>query len=577
MQIKVSDYIIKYLEARGIDTCFSIAGGAAAHLMESVRTSTIKVYHNYNEQACTMSAEGYARISRKPALVLVTNGPGSTNTLTGVMGAWQDSIPMFILSGQVPRNQTLAHQNVPLRQVGVQECDIIKMVSSCTNYAEQLADVESFRDALEYAWERATTNRMGPVWLDVPIDLQAEMIEFEGFVFRDSKVKETKVDNVLLDLIRQAKKPLIVAGNGIHLANAESEFHNLVKSLSVPVICTWNATDLFDYDDPLYVGNFGLLGERAANFAVQEADFLLILGTRLSIPCIGYNTDKFSPHSIKIMVDIDENEMDKSTLSIDHKIHGDLKTVIPQFQIERVDCDEWRTRVSMLKRMYSVFDEPHTRDPNYINSFDFMRELSYCLKSHDTIVTDMGTSFTCTMQSLRSNGNNRLFTSSALCSMGYGLPGAIGAQIADMTQRIICIAGDGGIQMNIQELQTIAHNKLPIKIILLNNGGMLAISLMQDNLFNKQRFGADYESGVSNPDFIALSHAYGIPAFHLRDINEVKSTLSNLLNTEGPSLIEINMVRNQLLIPRVQTRKDETGKIVSGSLDSMYPFLKEKA
>ncbi len=575
--IKVSDYIVKYLEARGIDTCFCITGGAAAHLMESVRTSNIKVYYNYNEQACAMAGEGYARISKKPALVLVTNGPGSTNTLTGVMGAWQDGIPMIILSGQVPRRQTIGYQNVSLRQVGVQECDIIKMVSTCTNYSEQLSDVNSIRDKLDLAWEKATTNRMGPVWLDIPIDLQSEMIEVDDFTFEKHTVPPLKLNNQLFrSIFAKANKPLIVAGNGIHLANAEHEFHNLVKQLNIPVICTWNATDLFDYNDPLYIGNFGILGERVANLAVQNADLLLILGTRLSIPCIGYNTEKFSPHSVKIMIDVDENEMCKSTLNIDYKVHGDLKSVIPQLDLNKVNCDEWKNKLQKFKLRYNVYNEPHMREDNFVNSFDFMKELGNCLLPYDTVVTDMGTSFTCTMQSLRSNGLNRLFTSSALCSMGYGLPGSIGAHIANSTNRVICIAGDGGIQMNIQELQTIAHNKLPIKIILLNNGGLLAISLMQDNLFNKNRFGADPGSGVSNPDFIALAGAYGIPAHKLTNLDNVKEKLNDLLNIDGPILIEVNMVRNQLLIPRVQSKKDDSGKIISGSLESMYPFIKEE-
>lgn len=577
MQIKVSDYIIKYLEARGIDTCFCIAGGAAAHLMESLRTSNIKVYHNYNEQACAMAAEGYARVSKKPALVMVTNGPGSTNTLTGVLGAWQDSIPMIVISGQVPRNQTIGFQRVPLRQVGVQECDIISMVSHCTNYAEQLSDPFALRDTLDYAWKRATEKRMGPVWLDVPIDLQAEMVNLDSFVFKEpTKPTKANIDSSLRDIIKNAKRPLIVAGNGIHLANAEREFHNLVNNLSIPVICTWNATDLFNYYNSLYIGNFGILGERAANFAVQQSDLLIILGTRLSIPCIGYNTKNFSPNSIKIMVDIDDSEMEKSTVSIDHKIRGDLKEVIPQLEFGKVDCNDWCDKLYNWKMKYSVYDEPHTRDKDHVNSFDLMQELGQCLDQNDILVTDMGTSFTCTMQSLRSNGSNRLFTSSALCSMGFGLPGSIGAQIGKRSHRTICIVGDGGIQMNIQELQTIAHHKLPIKIILLNNDGMLAISLMQDNLFNKNRFGADSDSGVSNPNFIALANAYGIPAYHLSDMTQVKEKLHRLLDIEGPILIEVNMVRNQLLIPRVQSKRDATGKIVSGSLETMFPFIKDE-
>jgi acetolactate synthase-1/2/3 large subunit len=253
-----------------------------------------------------------------------------------------------------------------------------------------------------------------------------------------------------------------------------------------------------------------------------------------------------------------------------------LKEDIPQLEFGKVDCNDWCDKLYSWKMKYSVYNEPHTRDKDHVNSFDLMQELGQCLHQNDILVTDMGTSFTCTMQSLRSNGSNRLFTSSALCSMGFGLPGSIGAQIGKRSHRTICIVGDGGIQMNIQELQTIAHHNLPIKIILLNNDGMLAISLMQDNLFNKNRFGADSDSGVSNPNFIALANAYGIPAYHLSDMTQVKEKLHHLLDIDGPVLIEVNMVRNQLLIPRVQSKRDPSGKIVSGSLETMFPFIEDE-
>jgi acetolactate synthase-1/2/3 large subunit len=578
MKIKASDYIIKLLQDHGIDTVFCVTGGAAAHLMESVRVSGLKVIYNYNEQACAMAADGYARIAKKPAMVLVTNGPGSSNAITGVLGAWQDSVPMIVISGQVPRHQTLAAEPVnELRQLGLQEAAIVPMVQHCTNYAVQLHHSDTITQEVERAWHLATTGRMGPSWLDIPIDLQSEIIDTDT---QRAYVPYTAQNNhmiseEMLAAIAGAKRPLIVAGNGIHLANAESEFKDLVKQLQIPVVCTWNAKDLFDYQDPLYVGNFGLLGERAGNFAVQQADLLLILGSRLSIPVTGYNSKDFSPNSVKIMVDIDANELHKHTLKIDYAVAADVKHFIPELTA-RCHNDirhEWRELVINWKEKLSVFDENHVRDPAAVNSFDFVQHLGTCLEPNDVVVTDMGTSFTCTMQALRHTGQDRLFTSSALCSMGFGLPGAIGACLADTDRRVICIAGDGGFQMNIQELQTVVHNQLPIKIIILNNNGLLAISLMQDNLFGGKRFGADPASGVSSPDFVRVAAAYGIPAYCLATIENVQHDLKDLLAKDGPCLIEINMVQNQLLIPRVQSRRDSSGKIVSGSLDAMFPFL----
>lgn len=575
-KIKVSDYIIQLLQDHGVDTSYCITGGAAAHLLESTRVSNLRVIHNYNEQACAMAAEAYARVAKKPAMVLVTNGPGSSNLITGVLGAWQDSIPMFVVSGQVPRNQTLSAEPLPLRQLGLQEANIIGMVQHCTNYAVQLTDSSKIKYEIDRAWHLATTGRMGPVWLDVPIDIQAEFIDPELQVeYHHSDMPSTPDMSSIIAAIQSAKRPLIVAGNGIHLANAELEFRQLVDRLNIPVICTWNATDLFNFNDPLYVGNFGLLGERAANFAVQRADLLLVLGSRLSIPCIGYNSREFSPNSVKIMVDIDSNEIHKHTIHIDHPCVGDLKDIMPNIQ-GRPDCGEWTELVMSWKQKFPVFGENHVRDDAHVNSFDFMKHLSTCLRADDIVVTDMGTSFTCTMQSLRNTGTNRLFTSSALCSMGYGLPGAIGAQVASPDGRVICMAGDGGFQMNIQELQTVAQYQLPIKIILLNNAGYLAISLMQDNLFDKKHFGADAASGVGNPDFCAVSQAYGIPGYRLDTLEQVQKQLHDILTQPGPALIEINMVRNQLLIPRVQSRRDTEGRIISGSLDSMFPYLTEE-
>lgn len=580
MKIKASDYIIKLLQERGIDTVFCVTGGAAAHIMESVRASGLTVIYNYNEQACAMAADGYARIAKKPALVLVTNGPGSSNTITGVLGAWQDSVPMIVLSGQVPRHQTLAAESTArLRQLGLQEADIISMVDHCTNYAIQLHDINNIKQEVEKAWHLANTGRMGPVWLDIPIDMQAEMIvpsEQNNFIPPCANTTNL-ITTEILEALSKAQRPLIVVGNGVHLANAENIFKDLVSKLQIPVVCTWNAKDLFAFDDPLYIGNFGLLGERAGNFAIQQADLLLVVGSRLSIPVTGYNSNDFSPNSVKIMVDIDSNEIYKHTLKIDFPVIGNITDFVCELASKHNNTirHEWINLVQSWKEKLSVFNENHMRDVDAVNSFDFIQHLGTCLEPNDVVVTDMGTSFTCTMQALRHTGKDRLFTSSALCSMGFGLPGAIGAYMADSERRVICVAGDGGFQMNIQELQTIKHNNLPIKIIILNNNGLLAISLMQDNLFGGKRFGADPTSGVSCPDFVRVADAYGIPAYRLSTLDDVINSLETLLKKDGPSLIEINMVKDQLLIPRVQSRRDSDGKIVSGSLDAMFPFLED--
>ncbi|BAT22047.1 putative thiamine pyrophosphate enzyme TPP binding domain protein [Yellowstone lake phycodnavirus 1] len=554
--MKVSDYVIKFFECQGVEQVFCVSGGAAAHLLESTRTSSMNTIFNYHEQSCAMAADGYARISKKPAIVLVTNGPGSTNTITGVLGAWQDGIPMIILSGQVPRNQTLASEGRPLRQLGVQECNIIKMVEHCTNYAVQLTS--DISQTLSRAWKMATTGRMGPVWIDIPIDIQGQDIDaVPRFAAKLAVARAVRpIDQEILDEFARAKKPLIIAGNGIHLACAENEFVKLVERTRAPVICTWNANDLLEWEHPLYVGNFGVFGERSGNLAVQNADCILVLASRLSIPCTGYDASKFAPLAKIIMVDIDENEVFKHTMKSNFQHIGDVKDFIDQFNVT-VDVPQWLAQVGTWKNTLSVFNEPHTRVSGFVNSYDMMEELGKLVNQNDIVVTDMGTSFTCTMQALRNHGN-RLFTSSGLCSMGFGLPGAIGAWSADKSRRVICIAGDGGFQMNIQELQTVVQYRIPLKIIILNNGGYLAISLMQDNLF-KNRFGAD----ISSPNFKAIAQAYGIQTFE---------NLSDCISSRESGLVEMNMVRNQLLIPRVMSYKDPvTQQIKSGTLENMFP------
>jgi acetolactate synthase-1/2/3 large subunit len=580
--IKASDYIFDFLKSKGINTIFSVSGGAAAHLLNSVAEKDFTYINNYNEQACAMAAEGYARIANKPACVLVTNGPGSSNTLTGVLGAYQDSIPMIIISGQVPVNQSLGSVDIDLRQLGVQECDIISIVRPITKYAIQITDPATVANHLAIAYNTATTGRMGPVWLDIPLDIQNAQIEPAEWEITNIPDTSKYDPKEIIDLVFKAKKPVIITGNGIHLSKTEKQFTTLKEALQIPIVSTWTSKDLMDHNDPLFVGNFGLLGERAANFAIQNADLLLIIGSRMSIPNVGYQSHLFSPNSIKIMVDIDENELKKPTIKIDHPIVEDLKYFIPELLAElnnRVDLPkwtEWINKTQSWKAKYPVFQPEYKTNTERINSFYFMEVLSSKLTDNNIVVTDMGTSYTCTMQSLQMNGKNRLFTSSATCSMGFGLPGAIGAYFADPTKDIILIAGDGGLQMNIQELQTINHYKIPIKIFLLNNNGYLAISLMQDNLFKGKYIGSNPQSGVSNPDFLGIARAYGFITYKMNNNTELELNIDDVLSEDGPTFCEIKMVENQLLIPRVQSSKDADGKIISTSLENMFPYLSKE-
>jgi len=579
--IKVSDYIFNYLKSKGTDTIFLVAGGAAAHLLNSVADGDYKYICNYHEQACAMAAEGYARMTNKPAIVLVTNGPGSSNTITGVLGAYQDSIPMIVISGQVPVAQSLGSlSNVKLRQLGVQECDTISMVAPITKYAVQITDAQDIQYHLQRAYHEATTGRPGPVWLDIPLDVQSAVVDLGTQIeFIPERNSEPVVDYAnIVALLASAERPLVITGNGIHLAKSEELFDRVKQQLQIPIVSTWTSKDLLPQQDPLFVGNFGILGERAANFAIQNADLLLVLGSRLSIPNTGYQSKLFSPNSVKIVVDIDANELYKPTVKVDHPIHCDLLTFLEQLsrKLETAQVpykSTWVETTQKWKNKYPVF-QPEYRTNNYkINSFYFMEVLSAKLNDNSIVVTDMGTSYTCTMQSIQMNGKSRLFTSSACCSMGFGLPGAIGAYFADPTKDIIMIAGDGGLQMNLQELQTISHYNIPIKIFVLNNNGYLAISLMQNNLFNGTYVGSNPQSGVSAPDFQKIAQAYGFETYKFETNKQLEQGMDTALCSKGPTLVEIIIPENQLLVPRVQSSKDEKGNILSNSLENMFPYL----
>lgn len=579
MRQKLSDYVFDFLKKKGVDIGFSVSGGAAAHLLDSSKKNGFKLIPNYHEQASAMCAEGFARMTNRPALVLVSNGPGSSNTITGVVGAYQDSIPMIIISGQVPTRQTL---QPGLRQLGVQELDIIPIIKSITKYSIQVRNKDDIKFHLEKAYYLTNNGRKGPVWLDIPLDIQASFINVKrlrNFTPEKNRVPETNFSEII-KMISEANQPLIICGNGIHISETENDIKVLIQMLQIPFVCTWTAKDIFSSRNELNIGNFGIMGERAANFAVQNADLLLILGSRLSIPNTGYNTSEFSPKSKKIMVDIDINEMNKSTLEIDYKINLNLKEFFPKFINQLSDNQisspvKWIKKTKSWKNKYPVYQEEYKLAKEYINSYHFIEVLSSYLKENHVVVTDMGTSYTCTHQALKTNGKNRLYTSSATCSMGFGLPGAIGSIIGDDSKEVILISGDGGFQMNIQELQTVVQHNLPIKIFILNNNGYLAISLMQDNLFASDYVGSTPESGVSSPDFCEIGKAYGIKTFRLSNNQQLSNSIEELMEMKGSFICEIIMPPNQLLIPRVQSMKDKEGNIISPSLDIMFPFLSE--
>lgn len=583
MKIKVSDYVLGRLSEFGIKQAFCVTGGASSHLMESLRVSKLKTIHNHHEQACAMAADSYARISKIPALVLCTNGPGVTNLVTGVAGAFQDSVPMIVITGQVSTKQMSQNSKFKLRQLGVQEIATQPIVQSITKSYEQIITPQDIVKKLDFTLNQMMIGRMGPVWLEIPLDIQSAVIDVSK---NDNVGNKELSDNVNLlqfckkikSFLEKSKRPVLVVGNGIHLSNTEKSFIELFDKIKIPTVSTWTASDLFSSFDELYIGNFGILGQRAANYVIQRADLLLILGARLSIPNIGYNTELFAPTARKVMVDIDSNELNKETLTIDLKINEDLSRLLPYMssQLSSFEHQEpWKLAAIKTKMKLEITNEPKISTPNFIDSYDFIDLLSTSISGDEIIVTDMGTSFTCTMQAFKNNGKNRLLTSSSLSSMGFGLPGAIGAACASSGKnKVICIAGDGGFQMNLQELQTMVDNDISIKIFVLNSKGYLAISIMQDNSFEGNYFGANVESGVSSPDFTKIAKAYGIESSHLStDLNEARKEIGEIIKYKGSYVCEVSISPKQLMKPRVQSIKDADGKFKSGSIERMWPLL----
>lgn len=586
---KLSDYVADFIADLGVRQVFSVSGGGAMHLVDSVgKNERLEYVATHHEQAAAMAAEAYARISGRIGAAVVTTGPGGTNAMTGLAGAWIDSIPTIFVSGQVTRDTLLG--GTGLRQFGIQECDIVKLVKPLTKYAVEILDPKMIRYELEKAAWMAMNGRPGPVWIDIPLDVQSQQIcvdELQSFKPespRNSLLEDTFRNQVgdVKQMLQSASRPVLICGYGVRLADAGETLRSLVEQLRIPVISSWTASDLFASDDENYIGRAGIFGDRASNFAMQNADLLLIVGSRMSIPQCGYNYATFAREARIAMVDIDENELRKHSLHVDRGIVADAGEFLRAFDAactdltaDDLDIGAWRSRCSGWKAKYPVCLAEYAELPDKVNSFHFIDQLSRALPDDAVVVTDMGTSFTCTMQTFQTRLGQRLTTSSGHASMGFGLPGAIGACYANGRRKTICISGEGGLQMNIQELQTVVHNRLPIILFVINNGGYLTIKHMQQNHFNRY-VGSEVSSGVSCPDLQKIAAAYGIPSSVINNTGELHTNLDEILEQPGPYICEIMMPEDQPLIPRSSSLKKPDGSIVSKPLEDLYPFLERE-
>ena len=586
--IKVSDYIFKRLaEDYNVRHIFMVVGGGAMHLNDSLgREKRIKYICNHHEQACAMAAEGYSRVTGELGVINVTTGPGGINALNGVFGAWTDSIPMLVISGQVKRETCMATYKIPgLRQLGDQEANIIDMAKVVTKYAVFVDDPNSIRYHLERALYLATSGRPGPCWLDIPLDVQSSMVDEKALPAYDPEEDRPQWDlralpgvcREIIGKIRASQRPVLMAGGGIPIAHAEDTFDVLIRKLGIPVTTAWTH-DMIATDDPLFCGRPGTVGDRAGNFVAQNADVLLVIGSRLNIRQVSYNWKSFARHAFKIQVDADEAELNKPTVKPDLPVCCDAKLFIEEMirQLDKSDYDlqhhaDWLAWCKERVVRYPVVLPKHPSPDGPINPYYFIDTLFRKLTDDDVVVCGNGAACVIPFQVAFIKKGQRVFANSGCASMGYDLPAAVGAAVAGEGKRVICIAGDGSIQMNIQELQTVAHHRLPIKIFVLNNGGYISIRQTQSNFFG--RFvGESPESGVSFPDMVKVAEAYGLQAFRI-ERPDFAGDIETALNTPGPVLCEVMLDPDQPFEPRLKSRELPDGRIVSPALEDMFPFL----
>ena len=585
--IKVSQYISRFLVEQGIRDCFLVTGGGAMHLDDAIgHQEGLRCIFNHHEQACAIAAEAYTRMTGKLAAICVTSGPGGTNAITGVMGGWLDSVPMFVISGQVKRETTLwAVPELNLRQLGDQEFNVIDSVKNMTKYAVMVTNPLEIAYHLEKALFLATNGRGGPVWLDIPLDVQGAKVEEKDLIHFHSEqesawglsgTKDSVIDMVLAKL-REAKAPLVLAGTGINLAGARDRLLAFLEKYHLPVVTAWNANDTVAYDHPCYAGMPGTVGTRPGNFAVQNCDLLISLGCRLNIRMIGYTHHDFAKNAFKIIVDIDPRELMKPTVEADLPIHADVNAFLDQMiardYIPQEKHASWlRWCKDILKRYPSVRPEYHHQE-GLINPYVFIEKLFDHLDSTDRVICGNGAACVITFQAAKIKQGQRMFTNSGCAAMGYGFPAAVGVAVSDNSRRTICVDGDGSFMMNLQELATVSYNKLNLKLFILNNNGYLSIRQTQRNLFKPPFIGIDSESGIGFPDFKKLADAFGIPYYRLDNEPGADQVLDQVLNSIGPCLCEAVVDPDQNFEPKSSSKVLPDGRIVSPSLDDMAPFL----
>ncbi len=580
--MRLADFVIKFLEEKKIDTVFTVSGGGSIFLCDALyKAKKLKYVSCHHEQAVSFATESFSRVKNKPGAAIITTGPGGTNCTTGVACCWIDSVPSIFISGQVYLNQTIG--NSGLRQVGVQEFDIINMIKSSTKYAVIVKNPNDIKYHLQKAYYLSTEGRPGPVWIDIPADIQNAKIELNKLKSFRKKKELIKFNNIdkkikkIANLLSKSKKPVLHLGQGVKISKGEKYLRKILNKYKIPFALTWNASDLIESSHPSYIGRPGAFAERGTNFIIQNCDLHISVGTRLPFMVTGYNSKDFARNAKKVMIDIDQIEVNKSYLNLDEKVCCDakyfLKTLIKYLPKKINLSKDWLTYCKNIRKKYPIVLKEFRKQKKSINSYDFIDNLSDILKADDIIVTDMGLSFVGTHQAFKIKKGQKLFTNSGHAPMGWGLPAAIGACYASKNKRIICLTGEGGLQMNIQEFATIMHNKLPIKTFIYNNGGYLTIKQTQQLGFKNRIMGSNKETGLSFPNYKKIAESHQIKYIKISNNKNLKNKIKKILSNKKPIICELIMDHEQEQMPKAINKRLPNGKSVPTKFEDMYPFL----
>ncbi|MCE7765134.1 thiamine pyrophosphate-binding protein [Pseudomonas putida] len=579
---RVADYIADFIADLGVEHVFLLPGGGAMHLNDAVgKHPDLDVVACHHEQAAAIAAEAYCRINENIGVAMVTTGPGATNAVTAVAGAWIESVPLLVISGQVKRADLL--RGAPLRQKGVQEVDIVSVVEPITKYAVTIQQPEDIRRELERAVFVARDGRAGPVWIDVPLDVQGAPIDPDSLVGWDEPAApvaalEASTLEQIRSLLEDAQRPLILAGHGVRLSGAAAAFRDLIESMGVPLVTTWNAMDLLPHEHPLYVGRPGVVALRAPNFAIQNADLLITLGCRLDNIITAYAPRDFARNARKIVVDVDANEIAKLDMHIDVAVTSDaasfVDTLAASLKGASFSRPQWLERCRDWKARYGVNDGKPFPASGPISHFQFADSLSNAVPENTLVSTgSSGLAVEVFYTVFRNRPGQRVFLTSGLGAMGYGLPAAIGACFANGCKPMVAVESDGSLQLNIQELATLRGFNLPICLVVMNNGGYASIRNTQRNYFESRYVGTGPEAGLWMPDLEELARAYHLPFKRISDAAELDAGLAEAMQMPRPMILEVLLMKDEALSPKVAAIPQADGSMTSMPLEDMSPLL----